>query len=32
MVVRELEFYEILSIKLGKPEAKALAEFVEKKV
>ena len=29
MVVSEIELYEILSAKIGKPEAKALAEFVE---
>jgi len=32
MVVSEIELYEILSAKIGKPEAKALTEFVEAKV
>jgi hypothetical protein len=32
MVVSEIELYEILSAKIGKQEAKALAEFVETKV
>jgi hypothetical protein len=31
MVVSEIELYEILSAKIGKPEAKALTEFVEAK-
>jgi len=32
MVVSEIELYEILSTKIGKQEAKVLAEFVETKV
>lgn len=32
MVVSEIELYEILSAKIGKQEAKVLAEFVETKV
>ncbi len=31
MVVSQKELYEILSAKIGKPEAKALTEFVEAK-
>ena len=32
MVISEIELYEILSVKIGQSEAKALAEFVETKV
>ena len=32
MVVSDIQLYEILSLKLGKEEAKALAQFVETKV